>query len=104
MHPDLRPYRRPSHYALGWISGEVLLTASCYMRKGLEEMVLPPFAYDFDAMCQEIERFRAMQRTGTRLIFGHQSGSMARARLPRYPALTSHLSRSLDRSAACFGT
>jgi hypothetical protein len=67
-------------------------------------MVLPPFAYDFDAMCQGIERFRAIQRTGTRLIFGRQSGSMARARLPRYPALTSQLSRSLDRSDACFGT
>jgi N-acyl homoserine lactone hydrolase len=52
--------------------GELMLTAdSCYMRKVLEDMVLPPFAYDFEAMRQVIERFRAMERTGTRLIFGH---------------------------------
>jgi N-acyl homoserine lactone hydrolase len=51
---------------------EVILTAdSCYMRKVLEEMVLPPFAHDFDAMKQVIERFRAMERAGSRLIFGH---------------------------------
>jgi N-acyl homoserine lactone hydrolase len=53
-------------------SGEVVLTAdSCYMRKVLEEMVLPPFAYDYDAMRHVIERFRAMERAGARLIFGH---------------------------------
>jgi len=56
-------------------SGEVVLTAdSCYMRKVLEEMVLPPFAHDFDAMRMVIERFRAMERAGTRLVFGHDPG------------------------------
>jgi len=56
-------------------NGEVVLTAdSCYMRKVLEEMVLPPFADNFDAMRQVIERFRVMERTGTRLIFGHDPG------------------------------
>ena len=56
-------------------NGEVVLTAdSCYMRKVLEDMVLPPFAHDFDAMRQVIERFRAMERAGTRLIFGHDPG------------------------------
>ncbi|HJU12450.1 MAG TPA: N-acyl homoserine lactonase family protein [Candidatus Binataceae bacterium] len=56
-------------------SAEVVLTAdSCYMRKVLEEMVLPPFADDFDAMRQVIERFREMQRAGARLIFGHDPG------------------------------
>src|SRR6266851_3410528 len=56
-------------------NGEVVLTAdSCYMRKVLEDMVLPPFAHDFDAMRQVIERFRAMERDGTRLIFGHDPG------------------------------
>jgi len=54
---------------------EVLLTAdSCYMRKVLEDMVLPPFADDFEAMRQVIERFRAMERGGTRLVFGHDPG------------------------------
>jgi glyoxylase-like metal-dependent hydrolase (beta-lactamase superfamily II) len=52
--------------------GEFVLTAdSCYMRKVLEEMVLPPFAHDFDAMWQVIERFRSMERSGAHLIFGH---------------------------------
>ncbi|MBV8773972.1 MAG: N-acyl homoserine lactonase family protein [Deltaproteobacteria bacterium] len=55
--------------------GELILTAdSCYMRKVIEDMVLPPFAHDFDAMRQVIERFRAMERAGTRLIFGHDPG------------------------------
>jgi N-acyl homoserine lactone hydrolase len=55
--------------------GELMLTAdSCYMRKVLEEMVLPPFAHDFDAIRLVIERFRAMERAGTRLIFGHDPG------------------------------
>ncbi|MGO9451759.1 MAG: N-acyl homoserine lactonase family protein [Candidatus Binataceae bacterium] len=53
-------------------SGETVLTAdSCYMRKVLDEMVLPPFADCYDAMRQVIERFRAMERAGARLIFGH---------------------------------
>jgi len=49
--------------------GEVVLTAdSCYMRKVLEEMVLPPFAHDFDAMRQVIERFRAIERAGATAV------------------------------------
>jgi hypothetical protein len=41
------------------------------MRKVLEEMVLPPFAFSYDAMRKVIERYREMERAGTRLIFGH---------------------------------
>jgi N-acyl homoserine lactone hydrolase len=53
-------------------SGEYLLTAdSCYMRKVLDDMVLPPFADSYAAMREVIERFRRMQSAGTRLIFGH---------------------------------
>ncbi|MDO8431728.1 MAG: N-acyl homoserine lactonase family protein [Candidatus Binatus sp.] len=52
--------------------GEVVLTAdSCYMRKVLDEMVLPPFADSYDAMRAVIERFRVMERAGATLIFGH---------------------------------
>jgi N-acyl homoserine lactone hydrolase len=52
--------------------GEVVLTAdSCYMRKVLDDMVLPPFAHDYDAMRKVIERFRTMERAGTKLVFGH---------------------------------
>jgi len=51
---------------------EVMLTAdSCYMRRTLENMIMPPFAHDFDAMRQVLSRFRAMERAGTHLIFGH---------------------------------
>jgi N-acyl homoserine lactone hydrolase len=54
--------------------GEYVLTAdSCYMRKVLEEMVLPPFAFSYDAMREVIERYRRMERAGIRLIFGHDA-------------------------------
>ena len=53
-------------------TGEVVMTAdSCYMRKTLEEMVLPPFAHSYDAMREVINRYRAMEKAGARLIFGH---------------------------------
>ena len=56
-------------------SGEVVLTAdSCYMRKALNEMLFPPFADDYDAMRTVMERYRAMERAGARLIFGHDPG------------------------------
>jgi N-acyl homoserine lactone hydrolase len=56
-------------------SGEYVFTAdSCYMRKVFEQMILPPLAHDYDAMRSVIERFRAMERAGTRLIFGHDAG------------------------------
>ena len=55
-------------------SGEVVMTAdSCYMRKSLEEMVLPPFAHSYDAMREVIHRYRAMEKAGARLIFGHDA-------------------------------
>ncbi len=53
-------------------SGDVVMTAdSCYMRKALDEMIFPPFAHSYDAMRTVMERFRAMERAGARLIFGH---------------------------------
>ena len=67
-------------------NGEVVLTAdSCYMRKVIDEMVLPPFAHSYDDMRKVIERFRTMERAGARLIFGHdasqwrEDGSLATA-------------------------
>ncbi len=56
-------------------SGETVLTAdSCYMRKALDEMLFPPFAHSYDAMRQVMERYRAMERAGVKLIFGHDAG------------------------------
>jgi hypothetical protein len=43
------------------------------MRKVFEEMVLPPFAFSYDAMREVIERYRKMERAGARLIFGHDA-------------------------------
>jgi glyoxylase-like metal-dependent hydrolase (beta-lactamase superfamily II) len=55
-------------------SGEYVMTAdSCYMRKVLEEMVLPTLAFSYDAMREVIERYRKMERAGVRLIFGHDA-------------------------------
>ena len=56
-------------------SGETVLTAdSCYMRKALDDMLFPPFADSYDAMRSVMERYRAMERAGARLIFGHDAG------------------------------
>ena len=56
-------------------AGEFVLTAdSCYMRKVLDEMIFPPFADTYDAMKSVIERFRAMEQAGAKLIFGHDPG------------------------------
>jgi N-acyl homoserine lactone hydrolase len=55
-------------------NGEFVMTAdSCYMRKVLEEMVLPPFAFSYDAMRTVIEGYRKMEGAGARLIFGHDA-------------------------------
>ena len=43
------------------------------MRKVIDDMVLPPFADSYDEMRKVIERFRAMEQAGTRLIFGHDA-------------------------------
>jgi hypothetical protein len=36
-------------------------------------MVLPPFAFSYDAMREVIERYRKMEQAGVRLIFGHDA-------------------------------
>lgn len=53
--------------------GEIVLTAdACYMRRTLEEMRLPPsFLDDRELMLDALERFRALEAKGARLIFGH---------------------------------
>ena len=55
--------------------GEAVFTAdSCYMRKALDEMLFPPFAHSYEAMREVMERYRAMERAGARLVFGHDAG------------------------------
>jgi hypothetical protein len=44
------------------------------MRKALDENLFPPFAFDYDAMRAVMDRYRAMEQAGARLIFGHDAG------------------------------
>ena len=44
-----------------------------YKQKVIEEMILPPFAFSYDAMREVIERYRKMERAGSKLIFGHDA-------------------------------
>lgn len=56
-------------------SGEVVLTSdACYLRRTLDDLHLPPFAYDREAMLEVLRHFRAMEQAGARLFFGHDPG------------------------------
>ncbi len=52
--------------------GDVLLCGdACYMRQSLESMHLPPTLHDRQQMLESLERIAALERTGVRLLFGH---------------------------------
>jgi N-acyl homoserine lactone hydrolase len=52
--------------------GEVVLTAdACYMRRTLETMHLPAVVHDPDLMRASLERLRALERAGARIVYGH---------------------------------
>jgi glyoxylase-like metal-dependent hydrolase (beta-lactamase superfamily II) len=51
---------------------DVVLTAdACYLRRTLDALHLPPFAYDRDQMRASLLRLRALEQAGARLVFGH---------------------------------
>lgn len=53
-------------------SGPVLLAADCcYMRRTLDELRLPPFAYDEEQSLATLRELRAMRGAGVRIFFGH---------------------------------
>jgi glyoxylase-like metal-dependent hydrolase (beta-lactamase superfamily II) len=53
-------------------SGTVLLAAdSCYLRRTLEQLHLPPVVFDPAAMRETLGRLRELQARGTRIFFGH---------------------------------
>jgi N-acyl homoserine lactone hydrolase len=53
-------------------SGEVVLAADCcYLKRTLESLGLPPFAYNRDMMIETLQRLRAMQANGARIFYGH---------------------------------
>lgn len=53
-------------------SGDLVLTAdSCYLRRTMEEMNLPPTVHDPEAMKESLRRLAAFEKAGARLFFGH---------------------------------
>jgi glyoxylase-like metal-dependent hydrolase (beta-lactamase superfamily II) len=52
--------------------GEIVLTAdACYLRRTLEELALPPAAFDRDAMLESLATLGRLRDRGARLVFGH---------------------------------
>jgi N-acyl homoserine lactone hydrolase len=49
----------------------VLCSDACYFRRSLEELALPPHAFDRDAQLRGFEQLRRLQSAGARLLFGH---------------------------------
>jgi glyoxylase-like metal-dependent hydrolase (beta-lactamase superfamily II) len=65
--------------------GDVVLTAdACYLRRTLEEGLLPPTVADPGAMRASLERLRRLRDAGARLVFGHDPDDWAR--IPQAPA------------------
>lgn len=53
-------------------AGDLVLTAdACYLRRTLEDGVLPPVADDATAMRASLARLRALRDAGATLVFGH---------------------------------
>jgi N-acyl homoserine lactone hydrolase len=53
-------------------SGDIVLAAdSCYFCQTLRERRLPRYAYDKDAMLASLDRLEALEKSGARIVFGH---------------------------------
>ena len=53
-------------------AGEIVLAAdSCYFCQTLRERRLPRYVHDRAAMLASLDRLAALQKTGTRIVFGH---------------------------------
>src|SRR5438552_2013931 len=52
----------------------IVLTAdACYMRRTLEDLHLPRYVYDRDAMLDVLRQFREWRAAGARIFFGHDA-------------------------------
>lgn len=52
--------------------GPIILTAdACYLRRTLEELILPPIVFDEAAMLRSLHALRALQQAGERIFYGH---------------------------------
>ena len=49
----------------------VLCADACYMRRALEERLLPPFAFDRQAQLEAMDVLAGLEAGGARLVFGH---------------------------------
>ncbi len=64
---------------------EVILAAdSCYLRRTLESLHLPPIVHDRDAMLQSLATLRTLQARGARIFYGHDPEFWAT--VPQAPA------------------
>jgi glyoxylase-like metal-dependent hydrolase (beta-lactamase superfamily II) len=82
------PGHTPGHQSLRvrLPGGDAVLCAdACYLRRSLEDLHLPPFAADADAMRSSLARLRSLQQAGARLFFGHDPGFWAD--VPQAPAV-----------------
>jgi glyoxylase-like metal-dependent hydrolase (beta-lactamase superfamily II) len=77
----------PGHQSLRLAlpGGPLLLAAdACYLRRTLEQLHLPPVAFDRAAMRETLLRLREEQARGTRIFFGHDPELWAS--VPQAPA------------------
>jgi N-acyl homoserine lactone hydrolase len=64
----------PGHQSLrvALDSGPVILTGdACYLRRTLEDLILPGVVHDAEAMLASLHHLRDLEQRGGRLIFGH---------------------------------
>ncbi len=64
----------PGHQSLQvrLASGDVVLSGdACYMRRSLEEILLPAVAYDEELMVESLRRLRVLRDRGARIFYGH---------------------------------
>jgi N-acyl homoserine lactone hydrolase len=53
-------------------AGEIVLAAdACYLRRTLEQLHLPPVAYDPDTMVVSLQKLATLRAGGARIVFGH---------------------------------
>jgi N-acyl homoserine lactone hydrolase len=68
------PGHTPGHQSLrvALASGPVVLAADCcYLKRTLDALHLPKFAYNKDQMRETLSLLRRLQSDGTRIFFGH---------------------------------
>lgn len=55
-------------------SGEVVLSGdACYLRRSLDELILPAIVHDADQMRDSMLRLRELQARGARIFYGHDA-------------------------------